>query len=82
MDIAHRCIPYTTNWRIIIKITNPPITTTPMGHAWYATITKKAIREMVDNNTQKVGKREDKEKKKNESYTSRQRYYGEQQYYY
>jgi len=36
------------------------------------------MREMVDNNMQKVGMREDKEKKIYESYTSRERYYNEQ----
>jgi len=51
-----------------------------MGDAWYATITREVIMELVDNNTQNVGKREDKEKKKYESYTSRQRDYSEQQY--
>ena len=63
-----------------MKITNTPITRTPMGDAWYATITREVIMELVDNNTQNVGKREDKEKKKYESYTSRQRDYSEQQY--
>jgi hypothetical protein len=38
--------------------------------------------EMVDNNMQKVGMREDKEKKAYESYTSRERYYGDQRYQY
>jgi len=35
---------------------------------------------MVDNSMQKVGMREDKEKKAYESYTSRERYYSEQRY--
>jgi hypothetical protein len=39
---------------------------------------RKAMREMVDNNMQKVGMREDKEKKTYELYTSRERYYNEQ----
>ena len=49
-----------------------------MGHTSYATSTRKAMRETVDNNTQKVGMREDKEKKIYELYTSRERYYNEQ----
>jgi len=36
------------------------------------------MREMADNNMQKVGMREDKEKKTYELYTSRERYYDEQ----
>jgi hypothetical protein len=36
------------------------------------------VREMVDSNMQKVGTREDKEKKKYELYTSRERYYNKQ----
>ena len=49
-----------------------------MGHTSYATSTRKAMREIVDNNMQKVGMREDREKKKYESYTSRERRYNEQ----
>jgi len=49
-----------------------------MGQASYATSPKKAMRETVDNNMQKVGTCEDKEKKKYESYTSRERCYNEQ----
>jgi len=49
-----------------------------MGHTSYATTTRKTAREMVDNNIQKVGMREDKEKKMYEWYTSRERYYSEQ----
>ena len=36
------------------------------------------MRERVDNNMQKVGMREDKEKKTYELYMSRERYYNEQ----
>jgi hypothetical protein len=46
-----------------------------MGHASYATSPRKATREMEDNNMQKVGMREDKEKKTYEPYTSRERSY-------
>jgi hypothetical protein len=73
-DAENRCIPYTINWRSIIRTTNTPITRTPNGHASYATSPRKAMREMEDNIMQKVGMREDKEKKANESYTSRERY--------
>ena len=48
-----------------------------MGHTSYATSPRKAIREMADNNMQKLGIREDKEKKTYELYTSRERYYNE-----
>ena len=51
-----------------------------MGHASYATSPKKAIREIVDNDMQKVGMREANEKKTYESYTSRERRYNKQQY--
>ena len=66
------------NSRAINNMTSTPITRTPMGHTSYATSTRKAMREMVDNNMQKVGTREDKEKKKYEPYTSRERRYNEQ----
>ena len=49
-----------------------------MGHTSYATSARKVMRESVDNNMQKVGMREDKEKKTYELYTSRERYYNEQ----
>ena len=65
------------NWRTIANTTTTPITRTPMGHTSYATRHRKAMREMVDNNMQKLGMREDKEKKIYESYTSRERYYSE-----
>ena len=65
-----------------MKTTNTPITETPMGHTSYATSPRKTTKEMVDNNMQKVGMREDKEKNAYESYTSRERYYSEQQYQY
>lgn len=61
-----------------MKTTNTPITETPMGHTSYATSPRKTTKEMVDNNMQKVGMREDKEKNAYESYTSRERYYSEQ----
>ena len=48
-----------------------------MGHMLYATSPRKAMRERVDNNMQKVGTREDKEKKTYELYTSREQYYNE-----
>ena len=53
-----------------------------MGHTSYATSPRKTTSEMVDNNMQNVGMREDKEKKAYESYTSRERYYSEQRYQY
>jgi hypothetical protein len=55
------------NWRTINNTTSTPITRTPVGHTSYATSPRKAMREMVDNNMQKVGIREDKEKKIYES---------------
>ena len=66
------------NSRAINNMTSTPITRTPMGHTSYATSTRKVMKEMVDNNMQKVGMREDKEKKIYELYTSRERYYNEQ----
>jgi hypothetical protein len=63
------------NWRAINKPTSTPITRTPLGHTLYATSPRKTMREMVDNNMQRVGMREDKEKNIYESYTSRERYY-------
>jgi len=65
------------NWRAINNTTSTPITRTPMGHTSYATSPRKITREIVDNNMQKVGMREDKEKKMYESYTSRERCYSE-----
>ena len=58
--------------------TNTPITKMPMGHTPYMTRPRKAMREMVDNNMQKVGMWEDKEKKIYKSYTSQEWYYIEQ----
>ena len=75
VNAANRCMPYTINWRIITRITSTPITRTPTGHASYATSPRKAIMEMEDSNMQKVGMREDNEKKAYESYTSRERRY-------
>ena len=66
------------NSRAINNMTRTPITRTPMGHTSYATSTRKAMRETVDNNMHKIGMREDKEKKRYELYTSRERYYNEQ----
>jgi hypothetical protein len=77
-DAANWCTPYTMNSRAIKDMTTTPITRTPMGHTSYATSTRKAMRETVDNNMQKVGMREDNEKKTYELYTSRERYYNEQ----
>jgi hypothetical protein len=74
-DAENRCIPYTINWRSIIRTTSTPITRTPMGHASYAMSPRKAMSEKVDNSMQKVGMREDKEKKTYEPYTSRERSY-------
>jgi hypothetical protein len=68
------------NWRIITRITSTPITRVPTGHASYATSPRQAIREIEDNNMQKVGMRDDNEKKAYESYTSLERYYSEQRY--
>jgi len=50
-----------------------------MGHALYAMSTRKAMNEREDTSMQKVGMREDNEKKTWESYTSRERRY-EQRY--
>ena len=50
------------------NMTSTPITRTPMGHTSYATSTRKAMRQRVDNDMQKVGMREDKEKKRYELY--------------
>jgi hypothetical protein len=66
------------NWRAINNMTSTPITRTPMGHTSYATSTRKVMSERVDNNMQKVGMCEDKEKKTYELYMSRERYYDEQ----
>jgi hypothetical protein len=66
------------NSRAINNMTSAPITRTPMGHTPYATSARKAMRERVDSDMQKVGMREDKEKKIYELYTSRERYYSEQ----
>ena len=79
-NATNRCIPYTINWGFITRITTTPITRTPTGHASYATSPRKAIREMEDNNMQKVGIREDNEKKAYESYTSQERCYSKQRY--
>jgi hypothetical protein len=68
------------NWRTITRITSTPITRVPTGHASYATSPRQAIREIEDNNMQKVGMRDDNEKKAYESYTSLERYYSEQRY--
>ena len=54
------------NSRAINNMTSNPNTRTPVGHTSYATSPRKAMRERVDNNMQKVGMREDKEKKRNE----------------
>ena len=66
------------NSRAINTMTSTPITRTPMGHTSYATSTRKVMRERVDNNMQKVGMCEDKEKKTYELYMPRERYYNEQ----
>ena len=66
------------NSKAINNKTTTPIVRTPIGHTSYATSPRKAMRERVDNNMQKVGTREDKEKKTYELYTSRERYYNEQ----
>ena len=50
-------------WSIIIKNTITPITRTPVGPASYATSPMRAVSETEDTNMQKVGMREDKEKK-------------------
>jgi len=73
-NAENRCIPYMINWRSIIRTTNTQITETPMGHTSYATSPRKTTRDMVDKNIQRVGMREDKEKKAYESYISRERY--------
>jgi hypothetical protein len=65
------------NWRAINNTTSTPNTRTLMEHTSDAMNPRQAMREMVDNNMQKVGMREDKEKKIYESYTSRDRYYSE-----
>jgi hypothetical protein len=71
--------PYTMNWRIITRTTNTPITRTPTGHASNAMSPRKDMSEREEISMQKVGMRDDKEKKVYEPYMSRERYY-EQQY--
>lgn len=71
--MAHRWVPYTINWRIIIKTTNTPATRTHMGVASYAMSPRKEAREIEETSVHKVGMREEREKKTYESYTSRER---------
>jgi hypothetical protein len=63
------------NWRIMTRKTNTPITRKPMGHASYAMEPRKPMRETDDTSMQRVGIREDKEKKTYERYMSRERCY-------
>lgn len=51
------------NWRTITRITNTPITRTATGLASYAISPKKNMSEMEEISMQKVGMREDSEKK-------------------
>jgi len=62
------------NWSIITRITKVPITTTPKGLASYATSPRNDMSEMEEISVQKVGTREDSEKKVYEPYTSRERH--------
>ena len=71
--------PYTINWKVITRTTNTPIKRTPTGHASNAMSPRKDMSEREEISMQKVGMRDDKEKKVYEPYTSRERYY-EQQY--
>jgi hypothetical protein len=63
MDKQTQCVPYTTNCRNITKTMKILITGTPTGSASYATSPMKAMSEMEDTSTQKVGIREDRQKK-------------------
>jgi len=62
-DVKHQSVPYAINLRNITRTTNAVITTTPTDHPSYATSPRKAMSDVEDTNTQKVGIREDKEKK-------------------
>jgi hypothetical protein len=75
-DLANWCVPYTINWRIITRITNTPMKRTTTGRALNATSPRKDVSEMEETSAQKVGTREDSEKKTCESYTSWERCYG------
>jgi len=78
-DVKNQWVTYTINWRNITRTTNVPITKTPTGHASYAMNPREAVSDTEDRSIQKVGMREDKEKKTYEPYMSRERHY-EQQY--
>ena len=78
VDIKSQRVPYAINWRNITTTTNPEITRTPTGPASYAMSPREAMSEMEDTTRQKVGMREDKEKKTYEPYTSRERCYEQQ----
>jgi len=69
--------PRTINWRLITSTTNTPITRTPMGHASNAMSPMKDMSENEERSMQKVGMRDDREKKTYEPYTSRERCYGQ-----
>jgi len=68
-------VPYAINWRNITRTTNAVITRTPMGPASYAMSQRAVTSEPEDTSMQKVGVREDKEKKTYEPNTSRERRY-------
>jgi len=74
-DVKDQCAPYTRNWRVITRTTNNPTTRKATEHPSYATSPRKTISEMEDTSMQKVGMREDNEKKPYESYRSRERHY-------
>jgi hypothetical protein len=61
------------NWSVITTATTTPTTRTPMGHVSYAMSPMEVMNKMEDTIAQKVGIREDREKKKCEPYTSRER---------
>ena len=75
-DLANWCVPYTINCRNITRTTNTPITRTPTGLVSNAIIPRKDMSKMEETSAQKVGMREDREKKTCESYTSWERCYG------
>ena len=72
-DVVNWCVLYTTNCMVITRTTSIPITRTPTGDVSYATRPRKVMSEMEDSTMQKVGMRDDKEKKTYEPYRSWER---------
>jgi len=62
-NIAQRCGPPIENCSTVARNNKTPITRTPNGLASYAMSPRKDINEMEDISVQKVGMREDSEKK-------------------